>query len=365
MKLISNVIRFLFLYLILLVSQQVMAQKFDFGEILKQAVQGALINSAGKQDVPVQTNIQTPDISNAKESINQPIGLRERGLFAGNDLITSFPWPTDIEKLGFKSIILGDEFNLQGSFVHAYTTERDSYFQNGKPFSCQFNDPKPIAICKVTIWSGRSFPQDIADLNTAFGVPVKMNFMVLLSKVPTVADIAANKFGRGRIFSIEIRNSASDQAFIDRVMEFFTKKYNIQPTIVKTFKKPAEIYSAGCLESNNRIAKIPTINLSLNDKNELKRCDAEATNAIFSGKAFAGSNSTYKWQLSDKFYVVTLTSSETRISTGNGGYVMSSNNAQITIQPSADAQIQAYNVKLMNIIDEQAVKEEKSKKGDF
>jgi hypothetical protein len=261
--------------------------------------------------------------------------LLEKSLPASNKFIESVNWPQEREKLGFKSLSLGDTFNLEDKgIVHAYTNERDAVSMSGttEPFTCKFTGLAPLFICKMRLYNNPKFPQTLQDMTSAFGNSVELELTVLLQRAIGKTEINNKKYGSGRIVNITITNERPSRDFVARATSYFSEKFNSQPTVRTIYKNPTEVYSKICIESKKRIENKAASELSLKDQNDLKKCEEEATLVILSGKATSGRRTGYTWKPSEGRANVTITSSESNISIGGSTPQILSNSVQIKIE---------------------------------
>lgn len=285
-----------------------------------------------------------------------PAGLYNNLLPAGNVLIESVKWPNGSKKLGFKHLSIGDSFNLNSSDVNNYVRDRSLSPNHSKSFNCRFAMVAPIVEC--TPWE----TQNMKDMLSAFGDKVTFNFTVLLSRALSETEINKLDFGTGRVISITIMNKKPSQDFAAKATTFFSEKLNSQPVVRSAYKNATGLYTKQCIESISRIEKKPISELSVNDKNELSKCNNESTLAFLKGGSTSGRTTFYQWKSPDGVHV-TIHSVEQKTSIGGSMPQVSSDSA--TIQIELDVDIVPWQNEVSRIKKEFATNKNNKAKSDF
>lgn len=234
---------------------------------------------------------------------------REKILGTGQAFISAIQFPSPEEAVGFKSLKIGGEFNLDHPAVNAYVSEDDNAGRNFDPYTCQFLDPFPVFMCRLSLWNTDSvdrggYTQDLLELESAFGSKVKVNFSVLMNQAPTMATLRARSFGKGRILGITVSSAEVSGDFQRAAKEYFTNKYGVEPLMKSEYKNPSDVYSAECMALLGRVGNKPESQVTVREREQLAACENAAMIAALSGKATGKSSIINTWDLGE--YTVTL-----------------------------------------------------------
>jgi hypothetical protein len=293
--------------------------------------------------------------------------LFEKSLPETNKFINSLVWPAEAEKIGFKSLLIGDSFNLDDfKNVRTYVYDRDSLATKGEPFVCKFVKVVPVFDCKMVLLSNsKDYSQKLKDMNTAFGEPIKLKFNVMLSNAITQAEIDKYVFGTGLIQEITITNDQSTRDFVLNAASYFTEKLNYQPKTKTIFKNPAEIYTKICTEIVKRVENKAVSTLSIKEQNELKKCEDEAALIVLSGKATSGKQTRYEWKSTEGKVHVVIISEESNLSIGTSTPQISSNSTSIYVGLNLRNSLAAWKDGIKKIKDDYAKESTTKSKTDF
>ena len=277
---------------------------------------------------------------------------------ADNQIIQSIQWPSIDDTIAFKSIFIGEKFNLEGNQVHLYVHEGswNSIPSQRTPFMCtpwyilqDYDKAVYLFNCKIILLEEHHYPQAIQAMTTAFGDSVQVSFGVILNRTLPKSEVMLPKsevkngpLGHGRIFDIDLKNSDPATGFVARAVRYFSKKFSLKPVVRISYHNPHSVYSKECARQMLTIGDKSMSTLSLNDLAELKKCNSQATLAILSGKASSARTVTYFWEPPNKFYNVQVGSVETNLDDQGGKLIPTVGNAEIFLQLKIDKVMHAY-----------------------
>lgn len=299
---------------------------------------------------------------------NIPASVYQRYMEAGNKFIASITWPSNAEKLGFKHLALGDNFDFSGPLIYSYVHDHQDAPNNAQPLLCQYKGEwyaAPVVECSVIFWVGNSYPEELMELKTAFGEYVKVKVGVFLNKTLSFEEINNRQFGQGRISSIKITNEKPLATYNKNAIDYFTDKLKVAPQTAATYQNPQQLYSKSCLTSTQKLENKPRQSWTVAEEKEAKKCEAEAMLAFLSGKANTVRTQVYSWTSSQKEYVAFLLSREVAVN-ANGTNLLSAQKTEITIKlGNIKSAEEAYHAELTKITAEWRGSANNSRKGDF
>lgn len=221
---------------------------------------------------------------------------------------SSMPWPST--EVAFKSLRIGDNFNLDGPNVFSYGLESQKMYAGGEAITCSLSQDWGWFTCNIGLRRDNRDPADLASLGTAFGQNVTVSFTVVPTAPITWNALVTQKFGVGRIFSIRISTTelGSQTEFTDRAKQYFTDKFGAASKVSIQGGEGGQITSAQCASDLQRINKKPLSQLSQDDIDTKKSCEAEAMVGYAVQSNRANKVTTTKWTNSADHYEVLVES---------------------------------------------------------
>jgi hypothetical protein len=268
--------------------------------------------------------------------------------------------------LGFKSVNVGRSFDPNNPQVHVFMLERDSAPKHLEPFMCKLDTLAPVFDCHLSLWNDpKQYPQDLQDLQFAFGEHVELHFFVLLQHTVTNSDISARRFPPGRVIAVSVINPSPSLEFADKATAFFSGKIGAAPVIRNDYASPGEVYSKACVASMRKIQAKAMSELSINDRNEQKRCDGEAQVAILSGRLVSGRTTEKQWVSSDNTTVVSVTSSQRKFAIGGGAYLPMDSEVKVLVELNNKDAMEAWAAEAKKVGEDWKGRQKENAKSDF
>lgn len=296
--------------------------------LLQKAIQKAQQpHASAQQQLPNQQRSTPPPSPEMQARIQ--LWAQEQSYFS------SMPWPsTDV---AFKSLRIGDNFNLDGPNVFSYGLESQKMYAGSKAITCSLSQDWGWFICNIGLSRDSRDPADLAPLGTAFGQNVTVSFTVVPTAPITWDALVTQKFGVGRIFSIRISTTEEvgpQTEFADRAKQYFTDNFGAASRVSTQGGEGGQITSAQCASDLQRINKKPLSQLSPDDIDTKKSCEAEAMLGYVVQSHRANKVTTTEWTNSADHYEV-LVESKGGVAI-NGTNDPSSFGVKLTIRRSFD-----------------------------
>jgi hypothetical protein len=241
-----------------------------------------------------------------------------------HDIVASAPWPSAGPSIGFKTLVLGDDFDLDGSYTYSYALkdQEGGYMLDllrGDGIGVGQYKLKP-AKCRLTIISAvnfeceltKGYPPENVDLNTAFGESVKVTIEVIPRTVITWDALQRRRFGVGRIEEIHIVATNPTPQFADRAIEHFTRLMGAAPMVVNQTQGADPVMSQDCVNAMQRIKKKPASSLTQEDHQTQTECGIQATNGLMAQKGKEETATVKYWKTADKLVTIAVASTEVR-----------------------------------------------------
>lgn len=293
------------------------------------------------------------------------IELEQKLVMAGDKLISQIVWPEESNKIGFKSMVIGDVFDI-GDSKNTYPHDPSSNINVINPFNCHANSISPILECGFILWNDDSrYSKAHRDLGVAFGDKVNLSFNTILLKTPSNKEINSHKFGAGKIARIEITNDNPSPDFVTKSVRYFSDNLNAKPFVKTSYLKPEGVFSANCLKVIKRVEGKPISELSLKDNNSYEKCNNEASLRILTGKALSGRYVIYSWNEPESLYKVVISSSELKMNVGDAGTVILPSDVSIVIEINQIDKVVAWKKEIEKIEAEFETEKNNKSKSDF